>query len=76
MKIYSIHKPRWRHLPKGKLKNLSLQYLGSGPHVGGEEEENTHVTFKIDVSNAFNELSRVAIRKFLNGKLPGYGPTI
>ena len=29
----------------------------------------THIIFKIDVRNAFNELSRVAIRKFLKSKL-------
>ncbi|MFZ9114549.1 MAG: reverse transcriptase domain-containing protein, partial [bacterium] len=37
-------------------------------------DEATHVTFKIDVKNAFNELSRVAIRKFLKEKLPGVWP--
>ena len=29
----------------------------------------THIVFKIDVRNAFNELSRVAIRRFLKSKL-------
>ena len=30
----------------------------------------THIIFKIDVKNAFNELSRIAIRKFLRRNLP------
>ena len=34
----------------------------------------THITLKLDVRNAFNELSRVAIRRFLRRKLPRVWP--